>query len=94
MFKINCIVVDTLTGEPVLITNGISRDMSKPDEYVPFEGLVFTMQGKEMVTWSMQNIEAREFRDATKDEEENLMPQFRKRLDEIANEIKRDRRKK
>lgn len=87
MLKINDVAVDTNTGELVLVTNGIGGDA----DYKPCEGLVFVMEGQKMVTWGMQNIEARTFRKATDEERNNLMPQFEARCEEIR---KGDRKRK
>lgn len=89
MFEINDAAVDVNTREPVLITNLIAPDASEPDAYLPYDGLVFTMNGRTVVTWGIQNVRSRVFRKATDEERANLMPQFEARCAEMTGRAER-----
>jgi hypothetical protein len=81
--KISDLVVDMMSDEFILITNGISLDMTKPDEYVPYEGMVMYTEGNTLYGWSLQNIQGRCVRLASPAEKEIIMPQFEARIEEL-----------
>ena len=85
MLKINEFGVNVTTGQIILLTNGIGNG-----DYLPFEALVFTMDGLKLVTWKMENVEGQTFRKATQSEIDNVKPQFEARIAEIS---KRKRKK-
>lgn len=96
-FQQHDIVVDTVLGEVVMLTNFI-EDRSSATLNLhgtplmrPYEGLVFHRMG-EKVSWTMQNVQDRMFAKVTGSEAETIRKQFQARLEEISKE-KRSRKK-
>jgi len=90
-FKQHDMVVDTVLGEIVMLTNFI-EDRSKGTLAVygtplmrPYEGLVFHRMG-EKITWTMQNVQGRMFARMGGDDATELRKKFEARLEELKKE--------
>ncbi len=90
-FQQHDIVIDTVLGEIVMLTNFIEDRTPTTVELHgtplmrPYEGLVFHKMG-EKVTWTMQNVQGRMFARMGSDDAGELRKKFQARLEELKKE--------